>query len=294
MNALNRENYLDNPAAVSIVLEKLTLSLLYGWYDYIAVHQENSTELPHMAEFLNREAKQCRQYAAPEDLHAQLSVPSETRSRRDHRATHGRETAGTPHKAKACLICNGDHLMSAYVTFKDATVEERWEQKVVKTERVLQVPYEKKVPSSLPVTEARRGPQRQSPFIYRAWPAPPDEVVAHRHLRDIADDLCYEYARSTVLIRQDNWPLIITRAVRGGRKSKPAASYTELGWLLHDQDKTLKKAYEVQMVYTIKIDYAEITTGLPREVKTWCLLHFAVVNLAKSKLSIVHDVAAQA
>ncbi|GBP87998.1 hypothetical protein EVAR_66209_1 [Eumeta japonica] len=55
-----------------------------------------------------------------------------------------------------------------------------------------------------------------------------DEIVAHKHLRDIANDLCYEHAHPTVLIGQDNWPLIITRAVRGGRKSEPAASYTEL------------------------------------------------------------------
>ncbi|GBP62948.1 hypothetical protein EVAR_95903_1 [Eumeta japonica] len=60
-----------------------------------------------------------------------------------------------------------------------------------------------------------------------------DEIVAHKHLRDIANDLCYEHAHPTVLIGQDNWPLIITRAVRGGRKSEPAASYTELGWVLH-------------------------------------------------------------
>ncbi|GBP81319.1 hypothetical protein EVAR_53713_1 [Eumeta japonica] len=59
MKALNRENYLDNPAAIRIVLEKLTPSLLYRWYDYIETQQENSAELPDMAEFLNREAERC-------------------------------------------------------------------------------------------------------------------------------------------------------------------------------------------------------------------------------------------
>ncbi|GBP90848.1 hypothetical protein EVAR_37370_1 [Eumeta japonica] len=129
MKALNKENYLNNPTAIRIVLEKLTPSLLYRWYDYIATQKEDSAELPHMAEFLNREAERCGRYAAPEDLHARLSGTSETKTRRIQRAhaTHHREIASTAYKARSCLICNGDHPMSACATFKEATIEERWE-----------------------------------------------------------------------------------------------------------------------------------------------------------------------
>ncbi|GBP12800.1 hypothetical protein EVAR_6124_1 [Eumeta japonica] len=77
---------------------------------------------------MKREAERCGRYAVAEDLHARPSVPSETRSRQIQRAhtKRRRETAGTPHKAKTCLICNGDQFMSACATFK-AIVEERWE-----------------------------------------------------------------------------------------------------------------------------------------------------------------------
>ncbi|GBP47840.1 hypothetical protein EVAR_43531_1 [Eumeta japonica] len=336
MKALNKENYLNNPTAIRIVLEKLTPSLLYRWYDYIATQKEDSAELPHMAEFLNREAERCGRYAAPEDLHARLSGTSETKTRRIQRAhvTHHRETTSTAYKARSCLICN-------------------------ETERVLQVPHEKTISPSLsheacgidscrgthhrmlhnserpPTSRSGSSTQESScqAVVTSARPSKPrahlkivpirltgpkanidtyalldegstitlidaavaeavgvagtpepfhiegvagtavdasasqrvtleirgrhhkkthqitahtmdrlnlftqtvdrDEIVAHKHLRDIANDLCYEHAHPTVLIGQDNWPLIITRAVRGGRKSEPAASYTELGWVLH-------------------------------------------------------------
>ncbi|GBP87037.1 hypothetical protein EVAR_65512_1 [Eumeta japonica] len=83
-----------------------------------------------------------------------------------------------------------------------------------------------------------------------------DEIVAHKHLRDIANDLCYEHAHPTVLIGQDNWPLIITRAVRGGRKSEPAASYTELGW------RPDQRALDILRARTRQNDEGRYETGL--------------------------------
>ncbi|GBP76013.1 hypothetical protein EVAR_51877_1 [Eumeta japonica] len=93
--------------------------LFYGkpskrWYDYIATQKEDSAELPHMAEFLNRARRRCAD-TPPEDLHARLSGTSQTNeTRRIQRArTHHREIASTAYKARSCLICNGDHPMSA-------------------------------------------------------------------------------------------------------------------------------------------------------------------------------------
>ncbi|GBP63767.1 hypothetical protein EVAR_40367_1 [Eumeta japonica] len=313
MKALNKENYLNNPTAIRIVLEKLTPSLLYRWYDYIATQKEDSAELPHMAEFLNREAKRCGRYAAPEDLHARLSGTSETKTRRIQRAhvTHHRETTSTAYKARSCLICNGDHPMSACL-MKDNfaiavprspaasiaagdTPSNAAQQRATahESERLIDTRIE--LPSgpkanidtyalldegstitlidaavaeavgvagtpepfhiegvagtavdasaSQRVTLEIRGRHHKKTHQITAHTmdrlnlftqtVDRDEIVAHKHLRDIANDLCYEHAHPTVLIGQDNWPLIITRAVRGGRKSEPAASYTELGWVLH-------------------------------------------------------------
>ncbi|GBP62947.1 hypothetical protein EVAR_95902_1 [Eumeta japonica] len=118
-----------NPEEVMRTLEARFGRPTHSWYDYIATQKEDSAELPHMAEFLNREAERCGRYAAPEDLHARLSGTSETKTRRIQRAhaTHHREIASTAYKARSCLICNGDHPMSACATFKEATIEERWE-----------------------------------------------------------------------------------------------------------------------------------------------------------------------
>lgn len=56
------------------------------------------------------------------------------------------------------------------------------------------------------------------------------------HLRDIEDELCYENAKPTILIGQDNWHLITSRQLKIGGKHEPVASLTKLGWVLHGKD----------------------------------------------------------
>ncbi|GBP47631.1 hypothetical protein EVAR_30345_1 [Eumeta japonica] len=124
MKTANRENYQDNSAAVRIVLEKLTPSLLCRYYAYIAAQHENLAESPHMAEFLNREADAPRRrtyipgraYPVKRDRYEYNERTQRTNVR--HRAHH---------TAKACPLCNSDHLMSACAKLKEATVEECWE-----------------------------------------------------------------------------------------------------------------------------------------------------------------------
>lgn len=53
------------------------------------------------------------------------------------------------------------------------------------------------------------------------------------HLQGIREELVYEEARPKLLIGQDNWELIISGAVRAGRRDMPVASSTKLGWVLH-------------------------------------------------------------
>lgn len=61
-------------------------------------------------------------------------------------------------------------------------------------------------------------------------------VMRCSHLIDIEDELCYDYAKPTVLIGQDNWHLITSRQLKIGKKDDPVASLTKLGWVLHGKD----------------------------------------------------------
>lgn len=60
-----------------------------------------------------------------------------------------------------------------------------------------------------------------------------DAIKSYPYLADIEDELCYDRARPTVLIGQDNWHLIVTRELRSRSEREPAASLTSLGWVLH-------------------------------------------------------------
>ncbi|GBP97618.1 hypothetical protein EVAR_72621_1 [Eumeta japonica] len=58
-------------------------------------------------------------------------------------------------------------------------------------------------------------------------------VAACSHLTDIAENLIYDAAAPCILIGQDNWGLIVSRQIKSGRANQPAASLTQLGWVLH-------------------------------------------------------------
>ncbi|XP_072948442.1 uncharacterized protein [Epargyreus clarus] len=56
------------------------------------------------------------------------------------------------------------------------------------------------------------------------------------HLKPISKQLYYEEESPKLLIGQDNWELIVSRATRKGKRSQPVASLTYLGWVLHGSD----------------------------------------------------------
>ncbi|GBP08374.1 hypothetical protein EVAR_77087_1 [Eumeta japonica] len=58
-------------------------------------------------------------------------------------------------------------------------------------------------------------------------------VATCSHLTDIAENLIYDAAAQCILIGQDNWGLIVSRQIKSGRANQPAASLTQLGWVLH-------------------------------------------------------------
>ncbi|GBP43715.1 hypothetical protein EVAR_29696_1 [Eumeta japonica] len=66
-------------------------------------------------------------------------------------------------------------------------------------------------------------------------------VAACLHLKDIAENLIYDNAAPCILIDQDNWGLIVSRQIKSGRANQPAASLTQLGWVLHGHCSSLSQ-----------------------------------------------------
>ena len=58
-------------------------------------------------------------------------------------------------------------------------------------------------------------------------------LANYPHLRDLEQRAFFEKATPKLLIGADNWHLIVTRELRVGKKSEPAASFTKLGWVIH-------------------------------------------------------------
>ncbi|XP_059048547.1 uncharacterized protein LOC131843810 [Achroia grisella] len=62
----------------------------------------------------------------------------------------------------------------------------------------------------------------------------PEKLLDLEHLQDLKqEDLCYENKKPQLLIGTDNWQLIVSRELRMGKKNQPAASKTQLGWVIH-------------------------------------------------------------
>ncbi|GBP89436.1 hypothetical protein EVAR_89140_1 [Eumeta japonica] len=60
----------------------------------------------------------------------------------------------------------------------------------------------------------------------------PVEAVWPRRLMKV-HALLDEGSTVTLIDEQDNWGLIVSRQIKSGRANQPAASLTQLGWVLH-------------------------------------------------------------
>ncbi|XP_023937546.1 uncharacterized protein LOC112045551 [Bicyclus anynana] len=62
----------------------------------------------------------------------------------------------------------------------------------------------------------------------------PLQLLQYPHLQNLEpSSVCYEEARPRLLIGSDNWELIVSKQLLTGRRHEPAASRTELGWVIH-------------------------------------------------------------
>ncbi|XP_041983271.1 uncharacterized protein LOC121736254 [Aricia agestis] len=84
-----------------------------------------------------------------------------------------------------------------------------------------------------------------------------DLVRQCSHLAELEDELCYEQAKPTILIGQDNWHLITSRQLRIGNKGQPVASLTKLGWVLHGQDASSRNLNNIQFISHVRTSQSE-------------------------------------
>ncbi|XP_075990375.1 uncharacterized protein LOC142986025 [Anticarsia gemmatalis] len=62
----------------------------------------------------------------------------------------------------------------------------------------------------------------------------PESLMKLEHLRDLPpDEICYDLARPGILVGSDHWEHIVSRELRVGGPNEPAASKTQLGWVVH-------------------------------------------------------------
>lgn len=62
----------------------------------------------------------------------------------------------------------------------------------------------------------------------------PETLLDYEHLRDLdRDEVCYGTARPGLLVGTDHWECIVSRELRVGSQNQPAASRTQLGWVVH-------------------------------------------------------------
>lgn len=111
-------------------------------------------------------------------------------------------------------------------------------------------------------------------------------LANYPHLRDIERDVFYGEATPMVLIGADNWHLIVTRELRMGKKTEPAASFTQLGWVIHGTAPraTLKKQEGHIVLHLYDVSAARQTDDV-RRVEELIKSHFKIdalgVSLAK-------------
>ncbi|GBP89423.1 hypothetical protein EVAR_89131_1 [Eumeta japonica] len=149
-------------------------------------------------------------------------------------------------------------------------------------------------------------------------------VAACSHLTDIAENLIYDAAAPCILIGQDNWGLIVSRQIKSGRANQPAASLTQLGWVLHGCCSSLSRpintvhhlrpsdASDIELNDIVKRHFEIESLGVaPRKPshdpeegaqpapnqstseRLWYLPHFAVTHPQKKKVRLVFDAAAR-
>ncbi|XP_069365348.1 uncharacterized protein [Maniola hyperantus] len=130
LKTLSCVNYMFNPEVSKTVVDKLTPTLRYRYYDFAVLQPKEDPELMKMEKFLKREAELCGPYALPEQVAPHTSHAPATQQRRPQKIHNVTEKQYTP----KCAICEGEHGESDCEQFKNADANGRWD--IAKSKRL--------------------------------------------------------------------------------------------------------------------------------------------------------------
>lgn len=122
LKTLGCMNYMYNPEIAKTVVDKLTPTLRYRYYDFTALQPREDPDLLKLEKFLKREADLCGPYALPEQVataHAPVTV-----QKRTQKINNVVEKTYTP----KCPVCEqGGHSSPDCEEFKKLNENGRWD-----------------------------------------------------------------------------------------------------------------------------------------------------------------------
>ncbi|XP_028042582.1 uncharacterized protein LOC114252282, partial [Bombyx mandarina] len=122
LRALNCTHYLYNPETTKTMLEKLTPTLRYRYYDFTAVQPKEDPDLIKFEKFMKREAELCSPYAQPEQA-GHYSQPAQY----NRRTQNVHIVSEKPSRAKCPVCSNTEHTTTDCYIFKKADSNTRWD-----------------------------------------------------------------------------------------------------------------------------------------------------------------------
>nr|XP_037876689.1 uncharacterized protein LOC119630667 [Bombyx mori] len=122
LRALNCTHYLYNPETTKTMLEKLTPTLRYRYYDFTAVQPKEDPDLIKFEKFMKREAELCSPYAQPEQA-GHYSQPAQ----HNRRTQNVHIVSEKPSLAKCPVCSNTEHTTTDCYIFKKADSNTRWD-----------------------------------------------------------------------------------------------------------------------------------------------------------------------
>ncbi|XP_045772949.1 uncharacterized protein LOC123872612 [Maniola jurtina] len=121
LKTLSCVNYMYNPEVSKTLVDKLTPTLRYRFYDFAATQPKEDPDLLKLDKFLKREAELCGPYALPEQVASQTSATQQKKPQKVHNVAERMYTA-------KCPVCGKEgHNSTECEQFKNLDENERWD-----------------------------------------------------------------------------------------------------------------------------------------------------------------------
>ncbi|XP_045784625.1 uncharacterized protein LOC123880521, partial [Maniola jurtina] len=121
LKTLSCVNYMYNPEVSKTLVDKLTPTLRYRFYDFAATQPKEDPDLMKLEKFLKREAELCGPYALPEQVASQTSATQQKKPQKVHNVAERMYTA-------KCPVCGKEgHNSTECKQFKNLDENGRWD-----------------------------------------------------------------------------------------------------------------------------------------------------------------------